>query len=149
MDDDDFADRGKKTNASHIHKPKHGKQYDVAPTGSVGRDPAGPPTPGLGAKGRGQALDQSTEPRIQFRRNPKQSQAKDDRPIAVETGIKEIDQDSKDKGYQLKTEDEIKKRAHPVQEKAEDTPERSGDQFRETNDREVNEFREYRKVWGS
>lgn len=151
MDDDDLGDQGKKANTSPVHKPEQSKQYDVAPKGSVGRSRGGLPALGLGpsTSGRqrfqqteGQSLDQGqeTENKIIFRRNPEQAQAKDDRPIAVETGVKEIDQDSKDKGFQLKTEDEIKKLGHPEKDKAEAKPERSGDQFRETNDPKVNEF---------
>ena len=151
MDDDDLGDQGKKTNASPVHKPEHGKQYDVAPKGSVGRAPGGLPSLGLGSSntGRqtvqqtdGQSLDQGQEAdkKIVFRQNPEQSQAKDDRPIAEKTDDDVVNKLSEEQGFQLKTIDEIKKLAHPEKEKADDTPERSGDQFRETDNQEVNEF---------
>jgi hypothetical protein len=138
--DDDHNDKGKKTNASPEHKPQNASQKDVAPPGSVGRAPAGPPTPGLGSKGLGQALDQSTNQKIDFRKNLDQAPAKDDRPVAIETDDKAVNQDSEAKGFQLKTETEIKELGHPNKDKGTDAPERSGDQFKETSDPDVNAF---------
>lgn len=102
MSDDD-NDKGKKTNASPEHKPKDVARKDVAPTGSVGRQPAGLSLGGGATRRhvRQEAEQQETEPRIVFRENQEQDKADDkslpeldpNKDIAIATGNPQHDKE--------------------------------------------------------
>jgi len=111
-DDDDFSDKGKKTNASPTHKPQDSQQFDVAPTGSVGRKP-----PGL-------SLGSNTTRRLPTKslEQGKSEQAKDERPIAVDSDDPQVNADSDAKGYRRLTMEQIKAEAHGQAERDDGRP---------------------------
>ncbi|MCT4609244.1 MAG: hypothetical protein N4A70_08550 [Pelagimonas sp.] len=135
-------DKGPRKNTSPEHKPENAKNANAAPKGSVGNSftPNGP----------------SSAPReFVFTFEPENHQQptetpEDTRPIAVETGIKEIDDQSHADGFQTKTIEEIEtaaaeQEAAPSQETFDDMMQPDGSTyFQRTNDRQVNKLHEDR-----
>lgn len=87
----DEDERGKKDNAAPILKPEHAQDHDRAPAGAVGTQHFSGPSLGPGSRYR------SDFGRGSYQEKEVTEQKKDIRPLFVETGDKEIDQEySKD-----------------------------------------------------
>ena len=137
---DDEDDKGKKTNASPEHKPKDVARNDVAPIGSVGRNPAGLSGPGLGTSSQGRVVDQTShqpqpDQKITFRRSQDQAkdQGQDDRPIALDSKDMEVNADTDAKGERRLSMEEIKREAGTDRSAETDKADAAQEQRREEN----------------
>lgn len=135
-------DKGPRKNTSPEHKPENAKNANAAPRGSVGNSftPTGT----------------SSAPReFIFTFEPENHQQpteapEDTRPIAVETGIKEIDDQSHADGYQIKPMEELEAMAETQEtETAANTFDEmmmvdGATHFQKTNDPQINQLHEER-----
>ncbi|KPD13151.1 hypothetical protein [Phaeobacter sp. 11ANDIMAR09] len=130
-------DKGPRKNTSPEHKPENAKNANAAPRGSVGNSFT--PT-GTSSAPREFVFTFEPENHQQPTETPE-----DTRPIAVETGIKEIDDQSHADGYQTKPIEEIEaaaaeQEAAPSKETFDQMMGNDGSAvFQTTNDRAVNE----------
>lgn len=118
---DDNDDPGRKKNTDRDFKPAEGKRIDFSPRGTVGHSPAGLQGPGLGTPSKRQqsfeqVQSQSTE----------QEPEKDTRPVAIMTGDPDVDRQSEEEGFQLKTMDELKELAKAGQAQSPTTEQETG-----------------------
>lgn len=129
MSDDDDQ-RGSKDNTSPEPKPEDAKNLVKAPGGQLGTDRIKFSSPGLGGGTRRAQVTRSIE---QTSSAPENRQERENQPVAVKTCVKNIDEDSLEKGYRLETEEEIKRSAaegrEPSEKKGE--PKRSGPSARD------------------
>jgi len=134
MENDD--DAPKKGNTDKRHKPKHSADKNRTPIGV-----SSPLAPTLGS-GSTRILnfefaitssDTSVDPTLPA------EEPKDTRPVAVLTGDADVDRQSEEDGYQLKSMDDIKEEASKSEPSAETAEDESLVAPR-TNDRELNDW---------
>lgn len=109
VDEDDNEDRrGWKNNTSRQHKPKDSKDYENAPTGHLGFEVVFTPSPSLGmavSKARSTNAGKITQ-------SQEAAEKPDNRPIAMQTGDKEVD-GHYGQSHNLLTEKEFSERNSP------------------------------------
>lgn len=79
-------ERGKEDNAAPILKPEYAQNHDRAPSGAVGTHQFSGPSFGAGSP------YSSDFSRVSYQENEAPEHQKDERPLFVETGDKEVDQ---------------------------------------------------------
>mgnify|MGYP000031967945 CR=1 FL=1 len=102
---DNEDDEGPRDNTSPEHKPENSTNANSAPKGSLGRK-SSLPSLNLGG-GQNREFTFVLETDEQLDASQTTSEPEDTRPIAVETGVKEIDDQSHVDGYQTKPIAEI------------------------------------------
>lgn len=133
-ENDDSEDRrGKESNVGREHKPKESRNYEKAPTGHLGMEVVFTPSPSL-AKAIRKARPTSAIEQSKLTAEPREP---DVRPLAMETGIEEIDKQTIENGERPVSPKEYKALTqHQEEGKSKAGPSVEDIFFKFTNDKE-------------